>query len=1681
MTTDSQTPKPASPYASGVPSLPSGHGAPSMKQLPTAGGAASGIRTVQIADNFEDAHFSKNSDKSGSDSPQPVPDAVPLAALATWPLSAPLTDVADQFSNARLGRQTLFPDLGRELDGTDLTAPQGIAAVQGPAGAAALPVTNRFSLATASTIDAVTPQNSDELQVVSIWPSDGVTVPLGSDIQIEMSDLVHAGFGNITLTDTNGNSIAIPVTSAAVRYDGNYVIIDPPTDLVAGMTYHLTIPAAAFNSISSQPMNMPLSESFTAGPADTTAPVLATSTPTDHETNVTPGSVRLEFSELVIRGTGNISIYKSDGTLVDKVSVADSAALTVTANIVYLKVLSTPLDFNTSYYVVIDPGAITDFSGNAFAGITSPTGLTFTTAATPDDILTNLISYTPSNFQSGVALNAPITLTFDGIVEPGQGNIVLTHNGVDIDIPVTDSSQVSFSGKTVTIHPSGNYVPGTDYTVSIAPGTFADVGNNPFENLIKFDFITLSTAPDTTPPSLTSSIPVDNATATPLFGPFTLQFSEAVKAGSGTIAVHNASDGSVFESFDVTDAVHVRFLGSSVEIDPDKALASATSYYITVGAGAITDSSGNAFAGIASPTALNFTTQTLTDTTPPQIQSTTPDDLSAGADQNNPISIVFNEPVQRGTGNIQIHRASDGAVIETISIDDHNLLFFNGPIVTISHTVPFDPETKYYVTVDPGAILDDSGNPFAGISSPTTFTFQTNITHNIYAPTTIAAGTTLTLEAKDGEIVPVGFRMFDYPPPPVDPTLTIAGTVNVIDDGTIGDVSGIVPEDGGYFANSVITIAQGGTFSVSAPNITAQDNGGYAFGLESEEFTPKFVINGTLNVSSNEYAMGINASSGSVVNNGTVNINGRVYAYGYYSEYSGTAGTFTNTGTFLVTGGQGAEGADLFALTNFNNSGAFTVSSSDGATEGLVFSHLGTTAQIVNSGTMTADVAIEEIEWYHPYGSQPDVITNSGTINGAILLDDGNNTITNTGTIKGDIFIGNGNDLYDGTNGTLNGSLHLGGGTDTVKLGGGTYSVSGGQGKDTFYVNGGTGAIEGGSGSNTVIFSGAKSSYTVTQNGAVTTVSGHGGTTTISNVQEIDFSDTTMDVSGKSGLVINFHFDSSVGSAPAAFKSALQAAASYLESMFTDPVTLDINVGYGEIDGAAIDPGALAESSFNFNTYTYSEILAALQADGTSASDAQALAHLQATNPTSGGTIALTQAEAKALGLSGDFTVTDGSIGFDSSASFDFSPGDGIGAGQDDFFAAAVHEISEVMGRVLGVGILTSDGPGYFPLDLFHYSAPNTPLFVGSTPGYFSIDGGVTDLADFNTDPSGDYGDWAKSVGADSFAAFATTGVVNPVTAADLTALDVIGWDRAPGKAPAVADVNGDGFSDIVWQNTNGQAAIWTVNGFSQTGGAQVGGNPGPSWHLKASADFDGDGKADLLWQNDSGQAAIWTMNGFTQVGGAQVGGNPGPTWHVKAAADFNGDGKADILWQNDNGQVAIWTMDGLNQTGSAIVGGNPGPSWHVVGTGDFNGDGKADILWQNDNGQAAIWLMNGLTQIGGATIGGNPGPTWHVIAAGDFNGDGKADILWQNDSGQAAIWTMDGLTQTGGATVGGNPGPTWHVKGAGDYNGDGKADILWQNDNGQIAIWTMNGFTQLGGAQVGGTPGTAWHAVGGT
>jgi len=271
-----------------------------------------------------------------------------------------------------------------------------------------------------------------------------------------------------------------------------------------------------------------------------------------------------------------------------------------------------------------------------------------------------------------------------------------------------------------------------------------------------------------------------------------------------------------------------------------------------------------------------------------------------------------------------------------------------------------------------------------------------------------------------------------------------------------------------------------------------------------------------------------------------------------------------------------------------------------------------------------------------------------------------------------------------------------------------------------------------------------------------------------------------------SGLIINVTYDSSVAHAPADFKNVIAQVVQYYENQFTDPITVNINVGFGEVGGYTIGSGALGESITNLAYTSYQQIKNALTADATTAADHSAVASLTG-DPTGGAQFLMATAEAKALGLMGASSSVDGYVGFSSQSGI-FSYGGSVGPTQYDFYGVVAHEISEVMGRILLVGSALTGSPNYDPLDLFHYSAPGSHDLSGSTPGYFSVDGGTTNLHNFNANPSGDAGDWATSTSTppdpDPFDAFATPGVAAPISQADLTALDVIGWNAVSSSSP---------------------------------------------------------------------------------------------------------------------------------------------------------------------------------------------------------------------------------------------------------------------------------------------------------
>lgn len=313
---------------------------------------------------------------------------------------------------------------------------------------------------------------------------------------------------------------------------------------------------------------------------------------------------------------------------------------------------------------------------------------------------------------------------------------------------------------------------------------------------------------------------------------------------------------------------------------------------------------------------------------------------------------------------------------------------------------------------------------------------------------------------------------------------------------------------------------------------------------------------------------------------------------------------------------------------------------------------------------------------------------------------------------------------------------------------------------------------------------------------------------------------------GEASLQINIVYDSSANSAPAAFKTAVAYVVNLLDAAFTNNVTLNIHVGWGEVDGSPITSNDLGESEeAEAPRYDYATIRDALIANGTAADQLAAFATLPTSDPTNGGVFDIGRAEAKALGLIGaNDTAVDGWVGFSTSSETDwsFNPTATPGADQYYIVGSIEHEITEVMGRdsLLGVkGEHYSNGWGV--PDLFRFSAPGVrELAAGPvhSTGYFSIDDGATSLGSWNNHiAKGDLGDWDSGYGYgggpgpsgnDSFNNESDYGVINGITQTDLTLMHVLGWD------PSLPDnfvINGE-----IYYVAAGQTA---TNLVVQTGG----------------------------------------------------------------------------------------------------------------------------------------------------------------------------------------------------------------------------------------------------------------------
>jgi hypothetical protein len=274
------------------------------------------------------------------------------------------------------------------------------------------------------------------------------------------------------------------------------------------------------------------------------------------------------------------------------------------------------------------------------------------------------------------------------------------------------------------------------------------------------------------------------------------------------------------------------------------------------------------------------------------------------------------------------------------------------------------------------------------------------------------------------------------------------------------------------------------------------------------------------------------------------------------------------------------------------------------------------------------------------------------------------------------------------------------------------------------------------------------------------------------------------------GLVITPTYDTSITSDPnhVAIEASIQSAINVYETKFSNPINVTI---YFQEMGSG-----LGESTKNLYFTPYSSFRSALAAEPTDASKATALAHLpnQTNNPVTGtANMALSTANLKALGLGNFAGVTasdghlyDGIIGINTSLT---SPPNGQ-SGNYSLFSVVSHEIDEVLGY--GSSLAQSFQTDVQPEDLYRFGQNSSTRNYTTTGNnaFFSIDGGATDLDQFNQSGGGaDYGDWASSGTPQVQDAFGTPGSSPTLDSAELTVFDVIGYNMQGSAAPEPASM----------------------------------------------------------------------------------------------------------------------------------------------------------------------------------------------------------------------------------------------------------------------------------------------------
>jgi photosystem II stability/assembly factor-like uncharacterized protein/methionine-rich copper-binding protein CopC len=255
------------------------------------------------------------------------------------------------------------------------------------------------------------------------------------------------------------------------------------------------------------------------------------------------------------------------------------------------------LAYGATYTVIIPAGAVKDTANNSFGAQHT---LSFTTTAAPDTTAPTVSSADPVNSATNVIRDKTVVITFNENIQAGSAYANITFKtaaGVSVDATPTISGAT-----TLSFDPPNDLAGNTVYTITIPVSAVKDMSNN---NLAAQYTLSFTTQNDTTPPTVSSADPANNAVDVAKEKTITITFNENILAGTAyeTIAVRDTSSTAISLSKSIKDKV--------LTLDPTKDLTLGMKYTVTIPASGVKDSAGNALAATYS---FSLTTQSDTNT-----------------------------------------------------------------------------------------------------------------------------------------------------------------------------------------------------------------------------------------------------------------------------------------------------------------------------------------------------------------------------------------------------------------------------------------------------------------------------------------------------------------------------------------------------------------------------------------------------------------------------------------------------------------------------------------------------------------------------------------------------------------------------------------------------------------------------------------------------------------------------------------------------------------------------------------------------------------------------------------------------------------------------------------------------------------------------------------------------------